>query len=355
MFNSFGNIFRITTSGESHGKAMTVIVDGVPPNIEISAEEIQKELDRRRPGQSKVVTPRNEEDKVEILSGIFDGKSTGAPIAMIIWNKDADSSKYEKIKDVYRPGHAGFTYMEKYGIYDYRGGGRSSARETANWVAAGAIAKKILSEKKIRIIAYVKEIGGIVAEKIDFDNIRKNIVNCPDLKAAKKMEQAILKAKSEGDSLGGVVEVVAENVPSGLGDPVFLKLEAQLAFALMSINAAKGVEIGSGFEVARMKGSECNDLFEKKSGKVVTKTNHAGGILGGISNGMPIIARIAIKPTSSILKEQETLDYSGRKRKIKVEGRHDPAVVVRAPPIAEAMTAIVLADAMLRQKSMKNA
>ncbi len=352
MFNSFGNIFRITTSGESHGRAMTVIVDGVPPNIELSEQDIQKELDKRRPGQSNIVTPRAEEDKVEILSGIFDGKTTGAPIAMIVRNKDADSSKYETLKDVFRPGHAGFTYTEKYGIYDYKGGGRSSARETLNWVAAGAIAKKILSQKKIKVTAYVKELGGIKAEKINLDDIRKNPVNCPDMKAAKKMEAAILKAKSENNSLGGIIEIISENVPAGLGDPVFLKLEAQLAYALMSINAVKGVEIGAGFAVADMKGSECNDLFEKKSGKIITKTNNSGGILGGISNGMPIIARIAVKPTSSIAQEQETIDIHGKKRKIKVEGRHDPAVIVRATVIAEAMTSIVLVDALLRQRTI---
>lgn len=251
---------------------------------------------------------------------------------------------------MFRPGHAGFTYIQKYGIYDYRGGGRSSARETANWVAAGAIAKKILAQEGIRIIGYIKELGGITAKKINFDNIRKNPVNCPDMEAAKRMERAILRAKADGDSLGGIIEVVAENVPAGLGDPVFNKLEADLAKGLMSINAVKGVEIGDGFAVARMKGSECNDAFVKKGSRIVTKTNHAGGILGGISNGMPIVARIAVKPTSSILKEQDTVDLKGNKQKIRVEGRHDPAVVVRAPVIAEAVTALVLADALLRQR-----
>ncbi|MBI4440303.1 chorismate synthase [Candidatus Woesearchaeota archaeon] len=349
-YSTFGKYFRVTTWGESHGKAIGAVIDGCRPGIELSEEYIQKELDRRKPGQSSIVTPRKEEDKVEILSGVFEGKTTGTPISLIIYNRDVDSSKYEKIKSLIRPGHAMFTYMKKYGIYDYRGGGRASARETAMRVAAAAIAKKILAEKSIKVTAYVKEVGGIAAKKIDYAEIQKNPVNCPDKEAAKKIEKAILKARGEGDSLGGIVEVVAENVPAGLGDPVFDKLEATIAQALMSIPAVKGVEIGAGFQSARMKGSQSNDAFAKKGNKIITVTNNAGGILGGISNGMPILARVAVKPTSSILKEQETVDVSGKKQTIRVEGRHDPCVAIRAVPVVEAMMILALADAMMKQE-----
>ena len=355
MTNTFGKYFRITTWGESHGKAIGVVADGVKPGLKISEAEIQKELDRRRPGQSKVVTQRQETDKIEILSGIFEGKTTGMPISLVIWNKDQKPGSYEKIKNLFRPGHAGYTWLQKYGIYDYRGGGRSSARETANWVSSGAIAKKILAEKGIKIVGYVKQIGNIKADNIDYNEIRKNPVNCPDRNAAKKIERLLLKTKKEGDSLGAIIEVAALNVPAGLGDPVFDKLDANIAKALMSINAVKGVEIGAGFSLALMKGSESNDAFIRKNGKIMTKTNNSGGILGGVSNGMPIVARIAVKPTSSILKSQETLTLQGKKAKISVEGRHDPCVGIRAVPIAEAMMANVLADAFLRQENlMKN-
>lgn len=353
MSSKLGKYFRIQTWGESHGKAIGVVIDGIKPGMRISALDIQKELDKRRPGQSKIVTSRNEPDKVEILSGVFNGKTTGHPISLIIWNQDINSKSYEKFQDLFRPGHAGFTYLKKYGIYDHRGGGRSSARETANWVMAGAIAKKILKKYRIKIIAYVKEVGGICTKKIDFKEIIKNQINCPDNTAAKKIEKLILKTKKEGDSLGGIVEVIIFNAPIGLGDPIFEKLDSNLAKALMSINAVKGVEIGDGFKLARMKGSESNDEFVSIKHKIVTKTNHSGGILGGISNGMPIVARVAVKPTSSILKGQNTVDYKGNKMKIKVEGRHDPCIAIRAVPVVEAMCALVLVDAIKRQESLE--
>ena len=348
--NSFGDIFRITTFGESHGKAIGAVIDGCPANIELSEEWIQKELDKRKPGQSEVTSARKEEDKAEILSGVFEGKTTGAPIAILIFNKNADSSVYGEIKNLLRPGHANFTYLKKYGIYDYRGGGRSSGRETANWVAGGAVAKKILAEQGIKVIAYTKEIGGIKAEEFDIGEIDRNKVKCPDKNAASKMVDKILEVKNDGDSVGGIIEIIADNVPAGLGDPVFNKLDAEIAKALMSINGVKGVEIGAGFEAAKMKGSECNDSFVKEGEKIVTKTNNCGGILGGISNGMPIIARIAVKPTASIGKEQETTDLEGNAAKIKIDGEHDPCLVPRVVSVAEAMMALVLANVILRQK-----
>lgn len=348
MSNTFGTLFRITTWGESHGKAIGVVVDGCPAGLEISEEEVQKELDKRAPGQSEVMSPRKESDKVEILSGIFEGKTTGMPISMIIYNKDADSSKYEKIKYLLRPGHADFTYQVKYKHRDYRGGGRSSARETAARVAAGAIAKKLLKRFGIEIVAYVKEIAGIKSNKINYDEIYKNNVRCPDKNAAKKMEQAILKAKNEGDSVGGICEIVALNVPAGLGKPIYNKLESDLGSAILGINAVKGIEFGAGFELAKMKGSQSNDEFTARNGKIATKTNNHGGILGGISTGMPVVMRAVVKPASSILKKQKTINYRTMKQEtISVEGRHDPATIVRFPPIGEAMAAIVLADHML--------
>ena len=348
MSNTFGTMFKITTWGESHGEAIGVVVDGCPAGLELSTGDVQKELDKRAPGQSEVVSARKEEDKVEILSGIFRGKTTGTPISMVIRNKDADSSKYEKIKNLFRPGHADFTYQAKYHFRDYRGGGRSSARETACRVAAGAIAKKLLGKFNIKIIAYVKEIAGIKANKIDYKEVYRNNVMCPDKDAAIKMERIILKAKNDGDSVGGICEIIALNVPAGLGKPIYNKIEADLGSAILGINAVKGVEIGKGFELARMYGSQSNDEFIIKNKKIATKTNHHGGILGGISTGMPIVARAVVKPASSILKKQKTINYLTMKQEtISVEGRHDPATIVRFPPIAEAMTAIVLLDHML--------
>ncbi|HWP49749.1 MAG TPA: chorismate synthase [Candidatus Limnocylindrales bacterium] len=349
--SSFGNLFVLTTWGESHGKAIGVVVDGCPAGLDLKEEDIQKELDRRRVGQSRVTSQRKEEDRVEILSGIFEGKTTGAPISMIVYNKDVDSSKYEPIKHLFRPGHADYTYQMKYGLRDYRGGARASARETVGRVAAGAIAKKILWEKEqIRIIGYTKQVGRFKAQKIDFSQIEQNLVRCPDPEVAKQMEEAIVQARKQGDSLGGIVEVVAQHVPPGLGEPVFDKLDADLAKALMSIPAVKGVEIGTGFAAAEMMGSEHNDPFTVIDGKIRTTRNHAGGILGGISNGEDIIVRMVVKPTSSILKTQPTVDIFGHPAEIRVEGRHDPCLCPRAVPVAEAMVALVLVDHWLRNK-----
>ncbi len=356
--NSFGNIFRITTWGESHGKAIGVVIDGCPAGLEISDEEINIELELRAPGRNRYTTPRKEADIGEILSGVFEGKTTGAPICIMIRNKDQDSSKYAPIKDLIRPGHANFTYFEKYGIFDYRGGGRSSARETAARVAAGAIAKKLLKHYNIFVAGYIKQIG-LIEANIDFTDIHalhkaayQDPLFCPDPNASAKMQESIEAAKKEGDSLGGIIEFTAMSVPIGLGDPVYQKLEANLASAMMSLPASKGFELGSGFKAASMKGSEHNDVFVEG---FKTKTNFAGGTLGGISNGMPIIGRVAFKPTSSIRKEQDTLDLSGESKKFLLpEGsRHDPCVAIRAAPIVEAMTAIVLADAMLLNRCVK--
>ncbi len=349
--NSLGKRYKITTFGERHGKAGGVIIDGVRPNMPISEKAIQKDLDRRRPGQSKVTTSRNEADEVQILSGVFKGKTLGTPICLLVWNKDQDSRAYDRIKDLFRPGHAAYTYLSKYGIQDYRGGGRSSGRETAGRVAAGAIAKQILSKRGIEVIAYTKEVAGIKARKILFSEIENNPVRCPDPTAAAKMMKKILSVKKQGDSLGGIVEAVVRNCPVGLGDPVFDKLEADLAKALLSIPALKGFEIGSGFAAAKMKGSEHNDEFykDKKTGNIRTKTNFAGGILGGISTGEDIVLRVAVKPPSSIPKAQQTIDTAGRKRTIKVEGRHDPCLCPRGVPVVESMIAMVIADHLMRQ------
>ncbi len=353
--NTLGRNVRITTFGESHGAAVGVVIDGVRPNLPISTEEIQRELNRRRPGQSSVTTPRAESDQVQILSGVFNGRTLGTPICLMIWNKDQNSAAYAKIKDVFRPGHAGYTYLSKFGIQDYRGGGRSSGRETAGRVAAGAVAKAILARRGIQVIAYTREAGGIRAVKTDFNEIERNPVRCPDREAAKKMERRILKVKADGDSVGGIVEAVVRNCPAGLGDPVFDKLEADLAKALLSIPATKGFEIGSGFAAARMKGSEHNDEFyvERGSRKVRTRTNFAGGILGGISNGEEIVVRVAVKPPSSIPKEQKTIDTKGRRRTISVTGRHDPCLCPRVVPVVESMIALVLADHLVRQSSLR--
>lgn len=353
--NTFGTLFKITTFGESHGKAVGVVIDGIKPNTKISEKIIQQELNRRRPGQSKVTTTRNEPDQVEILSGVFKGKTLGTPICLLIWNKDQDPKAYEELKDLLRPGHAGFTYLAKYGVQDYRGGGRASGRETAGRVAAGAVAKHILEEQGIKIVAYTKEIGGITAKKIDLKEIENNSVHCPDPVAAKKIENKILQIKKQGDSLGGVIEAVVKNCPAGLGEPVFDKLEADLARALMSIPAVKGFEVGSGFSASKMRGSEHNDEFykDKKTGRILTKTNFAGGILGGISTGEDIIIRVAVKPTSSISTEQQTVDVKGKRKTFKVEGRHDPCICPRVVPVVESMIALVLADHLMKQRLLR--
>ena len=351
--NSYGKLFKITTWGESHGRGLGVVIEGCPAGLPIKESEIQLELNRRRTGQSKVTTTRKEGDQIQIMSGVFKGKTTGTPISLLVENEDVDSSKYELIKDLYRPGHADYTYDMKYGFRDYRGGGRSSARETVGRVAAGAIAKKLLARERIKIIGFTRQVGKHIAKNIDYREIENNIVRCPDNKIAEKMINSIMRARKKGDSLGGVVEVIAQGVPAGLGEPVFDRLDADLAKAVMSMPAVKGVEIGVGFQSAIMTGSECNDVFVMKNKKVITATNNAGGILGGISNGMDIVIRLVVKPTSSINKAQDTVTQQGKKAKIRVEGRHDPCVAPRAVPIAEAMVAITLIDHLYRTKSAR--
>ncbi len=352
--NSFGRLFRITTWGESHGVAVGVIVDGCPAGLPILEEDIQYELDRRRPGQSAITTQRKEADRVEILSGVFEGKTLGTPISLLVKNEDVISKSYEDIKDIYRPGHADYTYDTKYGIRDYRGGGRSSARETVGRVAAAAIAKKILGMHGIKTLGYVKQVGDIVAENIDFNEIERNPVRCPDPEKAEEMIKLIDSVRREGDSIGGIVEVVSTGVTPGLGEPVFNKIDADLAAALMSIGGIRGFEVGMGFEVGRRRGSEVNDImYMDDSGKLRFATNNAGGILGGITNGENLVVRIAIKPTSSIPKVQQTVDKLGSPRDLVVKGRHDPCLCPRAVPIAEAMVNLVLVDHLLVSKVTK--
>lgn len=358
--NTFGAIFRIATWGESHGSAVGVVVDGCPAGLDLASEDIQKELDRRRPGQSRASTQRKEEDRVEILSGIFEGRTTGTPISMIVWNRDADSGAYDALRDRPRPGHADYTYQMKYGVRDHRGGGRSSARETVGRVAAGAIAKKLLAQEGIAIAGCVIELGGIKASvpSVDLSELQSlaesNPVRCPDLDAAAKMLQLLDEVRQQGDSLGGMVLVMAKGVPPGLGEPVFDKLDADLAKALMSLGAVKAVEIGAGIESARMRGSEMNDPLMLSKGKIDFETNNAGGILGGISTGAPIICRIAVKPTPSISRRQRTVDLSTcEETGIEIKGRHDPSIPPRIVPVAEAMVALVLADHLLRERSSR--
>ncbi|MGP8337314.1 MAG: chorismate synthase [Methanosarcinaceae archaeon] len=351
--NTFGHSFRITTWGESHGRAVGVTVDGVPAGLLLFEDDVQRELNRRRPGQSEVSTPRTEADRVEILSGLFGGKTTGTPIAMLVWNKDANPGSYDDIKNLARPGHADYPYIAKYGIRDYRGGGRSSARETIGRVAGGAIAKKLLSHSGIVIAAHVIELGGIRANPVSFDDIlinaEKTPVRCADLETAGKMLEKVKLAREEGDSIGGVVEIIVRGVPAGIGEPVFDKLDADIAKAIMSIGAVKGVEIGAGFDCANMRGSEMNDPFIIEDGIIATGTNNAGGIIGGISSGMPITCRAAVKPTPSISKMQHTVDMSTLdETKIMIKGRHDPTIPPRMVPVAEAMVAMVIADHMIR-------
>ncbi len=349
--NTYGQLFKLTTFGESHGPAIGVVVDGCMSMLPLHEADIQVELDRRRPGQSSITTQRKESDTVEILSGVFEGKTTGAPIALLIRNSDAKSKDYEKLKDVLRPGHADFSYLAKFGIRDYRGGGRSSGRETAARVAAGAIAKKILAQRKIKIIAYTLSVGDIVAKKIDLYTIESNPVRCPDPQAAALMEQKILDVRKAGDSIGGVVEAVIQGCPPGLGDPVFDKLGARLAAAVMSIGTIKGVEIGDGFAITKLQGSQSNDIFYSEGGRVRTKTNHAGGILGGISTGEEIKLRVAVKPPSSIVLPQETITTSKETTTVQVTGRHDPCICPRVVPVVEAMLAVTLLDCLMIQES----
>jgi chorismate synthase len=369
MSSSFGDIFKITTWGESHGKGLGVVVDGCPSKISLSEKDIQAELDRRKPGQSTISTPRKEDDKIEILSGIFEGKTTGTPISMIVFNTDQRPKSYDRIKEIFRPGHADFTYFMKYGIRDYRGGGRSSGRETIARVAGGAVAKKVLDSIGIKIIAYTRSIGGIELTKspitidskaninIDYNQIsfiESNTVRTTDASVAREMESLILSVKKENTSIGGVVESVVLNVPAGLGDPVFDKLDADIAKAIMSIGSVKGIEIGDGFGLSSLRGEESNDCFFNVNGKIVTNTNRCGGILGGISNGMPIVIRAAIKPTPSIGIEQPSVNIKGEEVIISTKGRHDPCIVPRIIPVIEAMMALVICDHYLKHRKVIN-
>jgi chorismate synthase len=347
--NSFGTIFKITTWGESHGPAIGVVVDGCPAGLELSEKDLLPDLQRRAPGSNPHTSTRKEPDTPQILSGVFEGKTTGAPISILIPNKDAKSGAYDALEKLLRPGHANYTYLAKYGIFDYRGGGRASGRETACRVAAGCVAKKFLSQMEISIQAYIKQIGSIEAIELNLDSAPTNIVYCPDEKASEQMVLELERVRLEGDSIGGVVEFVATGLPTGLGDPVYEKLEANLAKAMLSLPASKGFEIGSGFEGAAMHGSSHNDLYENQSGAIRTKTNSAGGIIGGISTGMPLLGRVAFKPASSIDKIQSTVTTEGHPAILELppSSRHDPCVAIRAVPVVEAMVALVLVDAVL--------
>ncbi|PWG79580.1 chorismate synthase [Pararcticibacter amylolyticus] len=359
--NSFGQLFRITTFGESHGEAIGVIVDGCPPNIEIDQEFIQSELDKRKPGQSRITTQRKESDTAKILSGVFEGKSTGTPLTLLIPNEDQRSKDYDHNKDIFRPSHADYTYQAKYGIRDHRGGGRSSARETAARVAAGAVAKLFLKTKGIEIFAHVSSAGTIDAPNLASDDLaalleirESNIIRCADPATANEMIEMIDGVRKQGDTVGGKISCIIRNCPAGLGEPVFDKLHADLGKAMLSINAVHGFEYGSGFAGSEMKGSEHNDIFKRAedSAHVTTLTNFSGGIQGGISNGMDIMFRVAFKPIATIMHSQQTIDKDGNATEIKGKGRHDPCVVPRAVPIVEAMAALVIADHVLRQEAM---
>ncbi len=354
MSNSFGKLFTITSFGESHGNLIGVAIDGCPPGLAITGQDIQKELDRRKPGTSPLTTPRKEEDRVEVLSGILDEHTTGAPIFLAVWNKDIDSSEYKKNRFLLRPGQADYTAYMKYGGFnDFRGGGRFSGRITAGFVMAGAVARKLLGLIGVDVLAHTVEIGGIAAKPMGYNEIRRNVtknaVHCADPETAREMVEAIERARKEGDSLGGIIEGIALGLPVGLGEPVFNAIDAELARALFAIPAVKGVEFGSGFQAARKKGSQNNDPFTIENGKVVTTSNNAGGILGGISNGMPLVTRVAIKPTASIAKSQQTVDISKMtKAHLTVKGRHDACIVPRAVVVVESMIAVTLCDFTLR-------
>lgn len=360
--NSFGTLLRITTWGESHGKAIGVVIDGCPAGLSVNDEDINLALKKRAPGKNPYVSPRKESDCAEIYSGLFEGKTTGSPISIVIFNQDHDPEAYESTKHLLRPGHANFTYLQKYGAFDYRGGGRASARETACRVAAGAIAKKILKEIDIEIVAYICEIGGISISPYtpsSFNQLREIIDSspllCPDLTLSTKMSSLIDQVKTDKDSLGGVIECVTSSLPVGLGDPIYEKLEANLAKAMLSIPASKGFELGSGFKAAQMKGSDHNDVFTLEKEQIVTQTNHAGGTLAGITNGAYLITRTAFKPTSSIARIQQSVNLDGNKEEFipSEKSRHDPCVAIRAAPVVEAMTALVLADAYLMNRGAR--
>ncbi len=355
MSNKFGDIFSFTSFGESHGVAVGGVIDGMPAGVKIDEAFIQSELDRRRPGQSHLTTSRKESDKVEILSGIFEGKTTGTPIGFIVRNEDHHSADYSNIKEVFRPSHADYTYQMKYGIRDYRGGGRSSARENISRVVAGAFAKTYLNMLGVKITAYTSQVGDIEVSRdyksLDFNEIEKNPVRCADANVAKQMEQLITEVKSDGDTIGGVVTCVIQNVPVGLGEPIYDKLHAALGSAMLSINAVKGFEYGLGFEAAKHRGTEINDIFYQENGVVKTKTNNSGGIQGGISNGQDIVFRVAFKPVPTILKTQETIDTNLKSATIMPKGRHDACVLPRAVPVVEAMSAVVMLDMYLKNKA----
>jgi chorismate synthase len=357
MGNTLGQLFRVTTFGESHGGGVGVVIDGCPPRIAISEAEIQLELDRRRPGQSKLTTQRKEADRCEILSGLFEGRTLGTPIAILVRNEDARPEAYESMRETFRPSHADFTYESKYGIRNWQGGGRASARETIGRVAAGAVARKVLAAiSELEILAYVTHVCDLAAtvdrRAVTREQIESSLVRCPDPAITRELEQRIEQARAEGDSLGGIIECVARNVLAGWGEPVFDKLEADLAKAMLSLPASKGFEIGSGFAGTRLRGSEHNDEFEERGGRIVTRTNLSGGIQGGISNGEDIYFRVAFKPTATIAREQRTVTTSGEATTLTAGGRHDPCVLPRAAPIVEAMTALVLCDHALRQRAI---
>jgi chorismate synthase len=355
--NSFGQLFKITTAGESHGFGNVVIIDGCPPGIPFSEEDIQPDLDRRKPGQSSVTTQRKESDKAQIIAGVFEGRTTGTSIAILVQNEDQRSKDYSNIKDKYRPGHADYTFDKKYGFRDYRGGGRSSVRESVSRVAAAALGKKILAVYGIKVIGYVKQIGELIADikdptAVTLEDVEANIVRCPDQDCAEKMVTLIKKVRSEQDSIGGISEIIATGVPAGLGEPVFDKLKSDFAKGIMSIPGVTGFEYGTGFAVATMRGSENNDIFYKESADTVaTKTNHHGGMLGGISSGEPILIRAAVKPTSSLSRIQPTVDKDGNETELSTKGRHDPCLLPRFIPIGEAMVILVLTDHILRWRA----
>ncbi len=356
MGNSFGSLFRITTWGESHGGGVGVVVDGCPPRLKLTEADIQPDLDRRRPGQSKIVTPRKESDAVQILSGTFAGRTLGTPISLMVRNEDARPEAYSEMATKFRPSHADYTYFAKFGIRNWQGGGRTSARETVGRVAAGAIAKKLLRERfGVEVLAYVKQVQRLVAEvdpeRVSLESVESNIVRCPDSTAAGKMIRLIEKMRRAGDSVGGIIEGVARGVPPGWGEPVFDRLEADLAKAMLSLPASKGFDFGSGFNGIVLTGTEHNDAFRMRSGKIRTTTNRSGGIQGGISNGETIFFRVAFKPVATVMREQDTVDVKFQNTTLKARGRHDPCVLPRAVPIVEAMTALVLVDHALRQKA----
>lgn len=351
--NRFGSLFSIMTFGESHGPYIGVVIDGIKPGLPIDLQEIQREMNRRRPGQSRVTTARQEADRAEIVAGVFEGKTTGAPICILIKNEDPRSKDYTALKEVFRPGHAAYTYLKKYGIFDYRGGGRASGRETAARVAAGAIAKQALRSYGIEFRAFTRKVGPWEAQTVDYDFIEQNPVRCCDPQIAPRMEEYIRQIAGEGDSVGGIVELHVSGLPAGLGDPVFEKLDAELAHGLMSIGAVKGIEFGEGFRAAGLKGSEMNDLFGvAETGEIAPLSNRAGGILGGISTGQTVVLRLAVKPPSSIKKAQKTVDRQGKEVSLSIEGRHDPCICPRVVPVAEAMAALVILDLLLVQQAI---